>query len=60
MNAETFLRLLHIDEELIQISHWLAENRNKEIASRLNPLIDDLTRLIGEMKAETSDWLKTE
>ena len=60
MNAETFLRLLHIDEELIQISHWLAENRNKEIAARLNPLIDDLTRLIGEMKAETSDWLKTE
>ena len=56
MDAEKFLRLLHIDEELIQISHWLNENRNREIAARLNPLIDDLTNLIREMKVDKVDW----
>ena len=48
MDDEKFLRLLHIEEELILISHWVQENRDEEIAAKLNPLIDDLTRLLGE------------
>ncbi len=55
MDADTFLRLLHINEELMEI-----RQRNSAVASNLNPLIDDLTRLLGEMSLENGHWLNPE
>jgi hypothetical protein len=55
MDADRFLRLLHINEELIEICQC-----DSAFASKLNPLIDDLARLLGEMRVENSQWLTPE
>ena len=55
MDADRFLRLLHINEELMEIRQG-----NSAVASKLNPLIDELTRLLGEMRVENSQWLNPE
>ena len=60
MDADRFLLLLHIDEELIEISQWLNDHHNRAVALRLNPLIDGLTRLIREMKVEKDSWANLE
>jgi hypothetical protein len=49
MDDGKFLRLLHINEELIEICRWLNESHNAELLSRINPLTDDLTELIAEL-----------
>jgi hypothetical protein len=55
MDADKFLRLLHINEELREICQ-----HNSSVASNLNPVIDDLTCLLGEMSLENSHWLNPE
>jgi hypothetical protein len=52
MDNGKFLRLLHINQELIEICHWLNENQNTTLASRLIPLSDELTNLVHEMSME--------
>jgi len=54
MNDERLLRLLHINEELIEICQWLNENKNSELASHFVPITDELTRLIFEISMEKS------
>jgi len=49
MDDGKFLRLLHINEELIEICQWLNENQSGELRSRIIPLTDDLTQLIAEL-----------
>ena len=52
MDHHKFLRLLHINQELIEICHWLNENQNTALASRLIPLSEELTNLVHEMSME--------
>lgn len=52
MDAEKLLRLLHIDEELIEICQWLNERHEIDTASRLIPVADHLTRLVAEVSTE--------
>jgi hypothetical protein len=49
MDDDKFLRLLHINEELMNICQWLSENHDDKLASRIIPITDDLTHLITEL-----------
>jgi hypothetical protein len=50
LDDEKVLRLLHIDEELMEICQWLSKQRQTEIVARLIPLADDLTHLLDELR----------
>ena len=52
LDDEKVLRLLHIDEELMEICHWLSEQRESQIVARLIPLADDLTVLLDQLGLE--------
>ena len=52
LDDEKVLRLLHIDEELVDICQWLREERETELIARLIPLTDELTRLLDELGLE--------
>lgn len=52
LDDEKILRLLHIDEELLNICQWLSQQRETAIVARLIPLTDDLTRLLDELGLE--------
>lgn len=54
MNDDKLLRLLHINEELIEICQWLNENQNNIVASKIIPVSDELTRLVLELRVEKS------
>lgn len=45
----TFERLLKTNEELMEICQSLNEHREFDTASRLIPIVDDLTNLITEI-----------
>jgi hypothetical protein len=55
VDADKFLRLLHINDELIAI-----REHNNVLASNLTALIDDLTQLLSELRLEKKDWLNLE
>jgi hypothetical protein len=55
MDADKFLRLLHINDELIA----MREN-NSALASNLTTLIDDLTQVLSEMRVERGNSLDLE
>ena len=52
LDDEKILRLLHIDEELLNICQWLSQQRETAIVARLIPLTDELTRLLDELGLE--------
>ena len=52
LDDEKILRLLHIDEELLNICQWLSQQRETAIVARLIPLTDDLTQLLDELGLE--------
>jgi len=53
MNNDVYQRLNRIDDELIQLCEWLNEKCDVDSASRLIPILDDLTSLLAEMSMET-------
>ena len=54
MKDDKLLRLLHINEELIELCQSLNENQNSTLASQIVPITDELTRLVLEMSLENS------
>jgi hypothetical protein len=52
MDNDKFLRLLKINEELMEICDWLNEQRDIATASRLIPITDDLTHLVAEFSVK--------
>jgi hypothetical protein len=52
LDDEKILRLLHIDEELLNICQWLSQQRETAIVARLIPLTNELTRLLDELGLE--------
>lgn len=48
IDDDTLKRLLRIDDELMQLSKWLNEQRDTTASSRLIPLVDDLTHILVE------------
>jgi hypothetical protein len=54
MKDDKLLRLLHINEELIEICQWLNENQNNILASKIIPISDELTRLVLDLRVEKS------
>ena len=52
MDNDKFLRLLKINEELMEVCDWLNERSDTTTASRLIPITDDLTRLVAELSIE--------
>ena len=49
MDDDTYQRLSRLDEQLIQLCHWLNEKHDIATASRLIPIMDDLTHLVAEL-----------
>jgi hypothetical protein len=49
MNDEQFQLLCRIDDELIQLCKWLNESRDIASASRLIPIMDEVTILVAEV-----------
>jgi len=49
MDDEAFQRLCRIDGELIQLCNWLNEKRDVATASRLIPIMDEVTDLVAEL-----------
>jgi hypothetical protein len=52
MDNDKFLRLLKINEELMEVCDWLSEQRDTTTASRLISITDDLTPLVAEISME--------
>jgi hypothetical protein len=52
MDDDKFLRLLKINEELMDVCDWLNERRDTSTASRLIPITGDLTRPIAKLSME--------
>jgi hypothetical protein len=52
MDKDRFLRLLKINEELMDVCDWLNQRSDPTTASRLIPITDDLTRLVAELSME--------
>jgi len=48
MDDETLKQLLRINDELLQLCRWLTHNGDREISSRLMPLVDELTHILIE------------
>jgi hypothetical protein len=48
IDDDTLKHLLRINDELLQLSKWLNENRDMETSSRLIPVVDDLTHILIE------------
>jgi len=52
MDDDKFLRLLHINEELMNICQWLNETQNNVLASKIFPVSQELMRLVLELSVE--------
>jgi hypothetical protein len=48
MDDETLQRLSGITDPLIHLCDWLNENRDFATATRLLPIMDDITQLVVE------------
>jgi hypothetical protein len=48
MDDETLQRLSGITDQLIHPCDWLNENRDFATATRLVPIMDDITQLVAE------------
>ena len=46
INDDAVERLLMINEQLFELCNWLNERGDLETASRLIPIVDDLTRIL--------------
>jgi hypothetical protein len=44
VNDATFQRLIRINDELVDLCNWLKQRGDLETASRLMPIVDNLTR----------------
>lgn len=49
MDDESFQQLSNIDDQLNQLCDWLNDKRDFDTASRLIPIVDDLTYLVAEI-----------
>ena len=47
IDDDTLKHLLRINDELLQVCKWLNERRDTATVSRLIPLVDDLTHILG-------------
>ena len=52
VDNDKLLRLLNINEELMDVCDWLNEQHYTKTASRLIPITDNLTRLAAETSTE--------
>jgi hypothetical protein len=48
IDDDTLKELLRIDDEFMRLCKWLNEKGEREISSRLIPLVDDLTHILLE------------
>jgi hypothetical protein len=48
IDDDTLKELLRIDGEFMRLCKWLNEKGEREISSRLIPLVDDLTHILLE------------
>jgi hypothetical protein len=48
MDDDTLTQLLRIDDELLKLCRWLTDNGDREISSKLMPLVDELTHILIE------------
>jgi hypothetical protein len=48
IDDDTLKELLRIDDEFMRLCKWLNEKGDREISSRLIPLVDDLTHILLE------------
>jgi hypothetical protein len=48
IDDDTLKQLLRINDDLLQLCKFLNEKRDMETASRLIPLVDDLTHILLE------------
>jgi hypothetical protein len=52
MDDDTYQRLSRIDEQLMELCHWLIDKRDVATVPRLMPITEELTRLVAEVKYE--------
>jgi hypothetical protein len=52
MDDETLQQLSGITDPLIRLRDWLIENRDSAAATRLLPIMDDITQLVAESGVE--------
>jgi hypothetical protein len=48
IDEDTLKQLLGINDELLQLCKWLGERHDLDTASRLIPLVEDLTHILLE------------
>jgi hypothetical protein len=48
INDDTLKELLRINDELLRVCRWVNEKRDTDTASRLIPLVDELTHVLVE------------
>ena len=48
IDDDNLKELLRIDDEFMRLCKWLNEKGDREISSRLIPLVDDLTHILLE------------
>jgi len=58
MDEDAYERLSLINVQLIQLCRWLNEKRNIDTASRLIPIMDDLTHLVAELRVKQKCYLQ--
>jgi hypothetical protein len=58
MDDSTFMQLLNINSELIEICRWLKENQDTTLKSKIVPLTDELTRLVLELSVAPRPFMR--
>ena len=52
MDDEQYERLSEINDRLLELCGWVNARFDIETASRLVPIVDDLTRLVAELSVQ--------